>query len=193
MKSSYATLLSSIHNLSKKLPLIFIGIDGCGGVGKTTLSKQLSEKLQHVTVVHMDEFDLPYKDRIIVPIHQKAFGADTDYKRLLRQVMYPLKKLQSSRYQRYSWDNDRMEEWIDLWPQGIIVVEGVYAIRSELSPLYDLRVWLECPTDIRLERGLKRDGEVARDRWITDWLPMEERYLTLDNPMQRADIILQTG
>ena len=44
----------------------------------------------------------------------------------------------------------------------MIVIEGVCALHKMFREAYDLRVWVEAPRDLRLARGIERDGEGAR-------------------------------
>lgn len=44
----------------------------------------------------------------------------------------------------------------------MVIVEGVYSLSTILSDLFELSLWVECPRDVRLARGLARDGEGAR-------------------------------
>ena len=48
-------------------------------------------------------------------------------------------------------------------PEGLVVVEGVCALHRMFRDAYDVRVWVEAPYDVRLARGVERDGEAARD------------------------------
>ncbi len=70
------------------------------------------------------------------------------------------------------------------------MVEGVYSTRPELAPYYDFAISVECPRDIRLKRGLERDGEAARDRWEQDWMVAEDLYVAAHEPAARADLVL---
>jgi len=67
---------------------------------------------------------------------------------------------------------------------------GIYTLRPELRELYDLRVWVDCPRDLRLARGLARDGEQARPRWEGDWMPKEDHYVSECRPMASADVVI---
>ena len=46
--------------------------------------------------------------------------------------------------------------------RGIVVVEGVCALHRMLRDAYAVRVWVEAPYELRLARGVARDGEEAR-------------------------------
>src|SRR5581483_451093 len=38
------------------------------------------------------------------------------------------------------------------------VIEGVTSARNRIAPLLSLAVWVEAPRDLRLQRGVQRDG-----------------------------------
>ena len=53
-----------------------------------------------------------------------------------------------------------------------------------------LKVWMDCPWDLRLSRGVARDGEEALSQWKDHWMLAEDHYALTDRPMDRADIVL---
>ena len=57
-----------------------------------------------------------------------------------------------------------------------LVVEGCGSSPPVLDPLTVLRVWVEAPADLRLRRGLDRDGEALRNEWLR-WQGAGERRL----------------
>jgi uridine kinase len=75
-------------------------------------------------------------------------------------------------------------------PAGLVVVEGVCALHCRFRHAYDLRVWVETPRHLRLARGVARDGEEARRRWLEVWMPMEDRYVERDDPVSAADLVV---
>src|SRR6185503_3271139 len=113
-----------------------------------------------------------------------------DWCRLREEVLVPLHEGRAARYARYDWVMDDHAETHEVPPGGIVIVEGVGSSRCELSEYYDVRVWVDCCREQRLERGIARDGEVARDRWENDWMPIEERYRATHRPDVRADLII---
>jgi cytidylate kinase len=58
---------------------------------------------------------------------------------------------------------------------------------------YDLRVWIEAPYEIRLARGVARDGKEARRTWTDVWMPSEDAYVERDDPVSAADVVLDGG
>jgi uridine kinase len=105
-------------------------------------------------------------------------------------VLEPLAGGTPGRFQRYDWVRDELVEWHDVPAGGIVIVEGNYAMRPELRDAYDLLIWVEAPYDVRLRRGLARDGEAARDRWVGEWMPEEDRYVAAMRPADRADVLV---
>ena len=83
-----------------------------------------------------------------------------------------------------------MAEWISVEPGGIVVIEGVYGTRAELRGFYDYRVFVDCPRELRITRGVARDGEAARERWENVWCPAEHDYIQVHAPRQFANLII---
>ena len=68
--------------------------------------------------------------------------------------------------------------------------QRVGGLLPELRNFYDFKVWVETPYDIRLKRGVERDGEGMRSRWTDDWMPSEQRYIDTLKPQAAADLVL---
>ena len=184
-----ARLLEHLQTLPRSGTLL-VGIDGPGGSGKSTVARALEALAPHeVTVVEMDDFYLPSSERHRAS-GEGALGAAYDWRRLLAQVLEPLRGGGRGRYQRYDWDTDELAEWHDVPVGGIVVVEGVYSTRSELAGYYDFRIWVTAQPEVRLARGLERDGEDARSLWVDEWMPEEDRYAALDRPRERAHLVV---
>jgi uridine kinase len=138
----------------------------------------------------VDDFFLPSRHRSCGSPSEKAIGSDFDWRRLREQVLKPLRQGRLARYGRYDWTTDEVTEEREVRPCGVVIVEGVYSSRRELADCYDFRVWVECPRDVRLSRGLARDGDGARTRWEDDWMPSEDRYIREHRPQDYADAIV---
>ncbi|WP_053364661.1 uridine kinase [Bacillus sp. FJAT-27251] len=168
-----------------------VGIDGFGGSGKSTLAAKIAEHCADVTIVHMDDFYLPSAEIIQAHPTEKPIGADFDWQRLLKQVIEPLSQEQEGHYQRYDWGSDALAEWHRVPLGGIVIIEGVYTLREELSHHYDLKIWVDCPREIRLSRGIERDGEEARDMWEKNWMLSEDLYFEKQKPILRAELVVE--
>src|SRR5262245_10703372 len=173
---------------------ILVGVDGLGGAGKTVLAKAVAGNLrsagQPAALVHFDDFFFPSAQRPSGTPRAKPIGGDFDWCRLRDQVLLPLRANQVGRYRRYDWTLDALAEAHEIPPGGTVIVEGLYCTRTEIADLYDVRGWVDCPRDLRLARGISRDGEAARDRWVLDWLPSEDMYVREHAPMRAAHFVV---
>jgi uridine kinase len=148
-----------------------VAIDGRGGAGKSTLARLLAESWPAAVVIEMDDFH-------------------DDRERLLKGVLEPLKADRPGRYQRYDWAEGRLAEWHDVSAAAIVLLEGVYASSELLRDCYDYAIWVECPYEVRLQRGVDRDGGGMRTTWVEHWMPAEDRYVDQERPDVRADLVL---
>jgi uridine kinase len=154
-----------------------IAIDGWGGAGKSRLATELEKRLPSVTVVHTDDFAGP---------NQPGW----DWQRFSHEVLDPLLADRPARFQRYDWNRDQLGEWRQVPTGGTVIVEGISSSRQEVGQVWDLVIWVECSRELRLRRGVERDGEALRGKWETVWMPEEEAYVRTQDPIGRANIVV---
>ena len=70
-----------------------------------------------------------------------------------------------------------------------MILEGVTASREAFRPYLAYSVWVETPREVRLARGLKRDGTGARANWKA-WMEEEDSYINSERPAEHADFVL---
>jgi len=151
--------------------LVLVGIGGHGGAGKTTLARAL-----------------PCAQ--VVPTDAFWDGSGFDLSRLRREVLEPLLRGETARYAAYDWASRAPVGDREVEPRGVVVIEGVCALHRMFRDAYQVRVWVEAPRDLRLARGLARDGEEARAVWEERWMPSEDRYVERDDPAPSAHVIV---
>lgn len=156
---------------------LLIGIDGAGGAGKSTLATRLADALSTSTVVHIDDF--------------ADWSDDSNWtmSTFAERVLQPLIDGLTSKYQRYDWPTDTFGEWFEITPSGIVIVEGVSALRSDLRKFWAVSIWVDCPRELRLARGIARDGESMRSKWEDVWMPGEDAYMERERPREHAQFI----
>jgi uridine kinase len=153
-----------------------IAVDGPGGAGKSAFAARLAEALGGVQVVHTDDF-ASWED----PINW--------WPRLLKEVLEPLSRNESARYRRTDWGNSDHRERGEVTPAEFVILEGVTASREAFQPFLTYSVWIDTPRELRLSRGLERDGEEARAQW-EEWMAQEEDYVREEKPQERADLVV---
>ena len=180
----------TLRSSAQAQPRMMVGIDGPGGSGKSTLATQLVQELGNAFVVHTDDFYLPSQQR-----NERTGGEGPllDLSRLYEQVIRPGATGSTLRYQRYDWNRDELAEWIVVPEDACVIVEGVYSLSRALGNPYTYKIWCRADPAIRLERGLQRDGEHARSRWVDLWMPAEDAYALEEKPECSADLILDSS
>jgi uridine kinase len=185
-----AELERRVGAVSTRRSTRLIGIDGCGGSGKSTLARQLASVLP-ASVVEFDDFYLPSADRRERARRgDREIGGDFDWRRLRDQVLEPLASGAPCRYRRHDWERDEPGVQATVPASEVVIVEGSYVTRPELRGYFDLTIWVAAPRNLRLERGLERDGEAARGKWLYEWMPEEDRYVAAHRPADRVDIVV---
>ncbi|MDJ1132428.1 uridine kinase family protein [Streptomyces iconiensis] len=147
-------------------PVRLVGVDGHAGSGKTTLAALLSAELGGVPVLHLDD----------LAAHDVLFDW-TD--RLADQVLAPLGRGESARYEVYDWvERARTSEAV-LPPAPVVLVEGVGAGRAALRPYLACLLWMDVPCGEAWRRGQERDGPAQRAFW-EGWIPAERAHFARD-------------
>lgn len=163
-----------------------IAIDGGGGAGKSTLARLLQQSLgSQAAIIQADDF-YQLSNRRSMDI-----GGNWDLRRLEEQVLQPLSQNEPARYERYDWETDRLAETHDVPAGGFVIVEGCYTMMQHLLPYYQFTIWVESPKEVRLQRGIERDGEEKRHLWEELWMPAEEVYIHAQNPIAAAHMIIK--
>ena len=194
MNNPASDIASQISQNALHSRVYLVGIDGLGGAGKSVLADKIRQQLEvgqiPVDTVHNDDFYLSSSSRSRLPWNLKPIGGDFDWMRLHDQVLAPLRAGLIAKYARYDWPSDRLAEQHEIQSHGVILIEGVYSTRAELRDLFDFRVWVECPREVRLSRGLARDGESVRSIWVNEWIPAEDRYYNEHRPHIFAHVVV---
>lgn len=156
---------------------IFVGIDGPGGAGKSTLARYLADGLARAVIVGTDDFSGP---------QIQAW----DWDRFLAQVVTPLQAGRPGRYLRWDWAADAGGEWRDVPVGSLVLVEGVSATRAEVSVDWALRIWVDTAPELRRQRVLARDGPDRQQLWAR-WRRSEQAYFAAQHPRDQADLIVR--
>jgi uridine kinase len=159
-----------------------ISVDGPAGSGKSSLAAKLAARTESrgstVLVLHMDD------------LYDGWDGAIRGFELLRDHVLSRLAGGREGRYRRYDWHLGAYAER-HVVPVGLdlLIVEGVASADRGADPWQSLRIWIETSNDVRLERGIERDGEALRDRWL-DWMRWERDHFAAEGTRDRADLIV---
>ena len=155
-----------------------ICVDGPAGSGKTTLAATLSAR-SGAAVVHMDD---------LYPGWDGLPEVDAQLESILR----PLADGRTGSYRRYDWHLGRFAETVAVPPVELLVVEGVGSGSTTVADLVTVLAWVEAPRDLRMRRGIERDGEAFAPHWEA-WARAESKVFERHRTRDRADVTVTTG
>lgn len=163
-------------------PVRMVVIDGPAGSGKTTLAGAVTDALAgrgvDAALLHLDD------------VYEGWSGLEGSlWPRLAAQVLEQLRRGRPGRYQRYDWTAGGFDGWVDVPVPQVLVLEGCGSARREADRFAVLRVWVQAPPDLRLARGLARDGAGARPQWER-WMHDEAAHFAQERTAERADVRL---
>lgn len=159
-------------------PVRLVCVDGPAGSGKSTLAGALAAHLgDGCAVVHLDD------------LYEGWAGLAGVWDRLEAQVLAPLAEGRPARYQRYDWLVGAFAEWVEVPVPAVLVLEGCGSAPRAVDGRAVLRVFVEAPDDVRLARGLARDGEALRDHWLA-WMREEAAEFAREDTRARANVVV---
>lgn len=183
MKTQVQELINKLPDLSTT-EMLLVGIDGCGGAGKSTLAEELAIERENVQVIHIDDFYKPKEERVEVtettPVH-----INFEFDRLKQRVLKPLEEGRVATYQTTKGQTVVIE------PRGYIIVEGLGTLGTELRSHFAFKIWVDAIETVRRQRGIERDSEDWADIWDTEYLPQDARYVKEQQPQHVADIVIK--
>ncbi|MDP2773754.1 MAG: 4-amino-4-deoxy-L-arabinose transferase, partial [Nocardioides sp.] len=104
-------------------------------------------------------------------------------------LLLPLAADEDGHYLRYDWDLEQYVETVTVRPAPLLVLEGVGSGSRAHADRCTLLVWVEAPADLRLRRGLERDGVHLEDRF-RQWMRDETEHFTREGTRARAELLV---
>lgn len=164
-------------------------IEGLGGAGKSTLADAIRRRYPGpIQVISGDDFYGPEERDWRNWSPREGYQRYFDHKRLERELLGPLRAGAAARIRRYDWPTNTLADWVDVRPEGLIVVEGVYLLRRRLRRYWDFSVYVDTPRAVRLARMHARGENDAG--WISRWAAAEDYYQRVERPSAHADLVV---
>lgn len=185
----YKKITPTIDCLLKESKNLIIAIDGNCGSGKSSLASYLADEYD-CNVLHMDNFFLRPEQRTKERLSE--IGGNIDYVRFKREALDKLKQNKEFEYQIYDCFVGKLTDYIKVIPKKLNIVEGVYSLHPTLIDAYDLKIFMEISKETQEKRILKRSGKSMLQRFIEEWIPLENEYFAKMNIAEKSDIILRT-
>ncbi len=185
-----------------KNDILFIGVAGGTGSGKTTLAEHIQKAFSDdITIIahdsyYLDQSDKTYEERCLQNYdHPDAFETE-----LLCRHLDMLADGGEIDVPIYDYTvHNRAKRTMHVFPKRVIVLEGILILSDKrLRDRLDLKIFVDTDADERILRRIKRDTEErARslssviDQYLTTVKPMHEAFVEPNK--KHADIIVPGG
>jgi uridine kinase len=181
--------------------MITIGVYGGTGSGKTTIVAQIVSEFptSEIQVISQDSY---YKDNSDISFEERcALNFDhpdaIDFELLCKHIR-ALKNGETIAQPIYSFKtHNRTGETVSVSPKKILIVEGILILNyPKLRSMFDLKVYVDANSDMRMERRVSRDisergrtPEEVLSRYIKTLKPMHQQFI---KPMKvHADVVIE--
>lgn len=151
-------------------------VDGPAGSGKSTLAAALAGRTG-AQIVNTDEL-------------MEGWGGFDTVTTQLTALVTALAAGRTGEYHRYLWGQGRFDDAVTyVVPGPWLVVEGVGSAEPAIAAHITALVWVEVDDDLRLARGLDRDGAHMEPEW-REFMPAERAIFARDQTYERADVLV---
>ena len=182
-------VIERIERVYTERERVFVAIDGPCTSGKTTLATVLQRRFGG-NVLHMDDFFLRPEQR--TPERFAEPGGNVDRERFEDEVLAPLAAGKIAQYRPWDCHTGDFAASHNVEPARLTIVEGSYSMHPALRGYYDLMICLTIDSGEQLRRLEARNPSMLQ-RFIDEWIPLENRYFASTETRTAADMIVDTA
>lgn len=175
---------------------VLVVLDGRSGSGKSTIAKIIAARLDGVEIVADDFWIGGSDDEWDRRSPQEKASMAIDWKRLRSEALEPLLAGKPASWHPFDWKAGKglAAHSINCGPTLLIVLDGAYSSRPELSDIIDFSILVEVPDDSnRRARLVKREGKEYMDNWHRRWDPAEDYYFSKMRPKSSFDMVIENS
>jgi len=185
-----------ISRLLKRKNPVLVALDGRSGTGKSTIAQVIASRVEGIIVVSDDFYSGGNDDAWSGFSAKEKVDKGIDWQRMRVQVLEPLLANKPASWHPLDFEPEIgwigwKEETVKLDPAPVILIDGVYSARPELSDLVDLAVLVEADDEVRRQRLVIREGQGFMERWHRLWDCAEDYYFTHICPRSSFDIVVR--
>jgi hypothetical protein len=160
-----------------------VAIDGWGCGGKTALAEGLLDRLEpEMQYISTDEFFAGFGVTDLGPVPHLRWSE-------IEAALGGLRREGRAVTRAFEWEANRIGPAAPIEGRAWLV-EGLFTLRPELRPLYDLTIWVQGALETRMDRVVARDGAHMVPFWEREWVPTETAYIRAERPWLTADIVV---
>jgi phosphoglycolate phosphatase-like HAD superfamily hydrolase/uridine kinase len=198
----FEVIAKAIENKKQKDKPFIIGINGIDCSGKTTFAKALEGYLKSrnypTQMIAIDDFHHPKAVRYAgkdqaVNYFSKSFNIEL----LINSLLKPIRETGAvaDKLDLLNVDTDKFDtiRKYNVKPDTVVILEGVFLFRKELTPYIDYKVYLEITPEECKKRVKSRDNATALSKYDEKYLPAQAKYIRDNAPALQADIAVDNA
>lgn len=201
----FEKILEEINRRKQKDQAFVLGINGIDGAGKTKFAEAFEEflisKNYETQIIPIDDFHNPQVFRYAGENQaENYYNRSFDTKRIVEELLVPLRQnsIFSTRLTVLDWHTDKydIEREFSFNQNTIVIFEGVFLFRKELSLYIDYKIFIEVPFEESKRRAWIRDAHVTQEelkKYDEKYLPAQRKYLDKFPPSKVADMIIDNS
>ncbi len=182
---------------NRSTPFLVV-LDGGSGAGKSTLAARVAKAL-NASVIASDDFfaaEIPDAAWEAHTAEERARDA-IDWRRLRREVLEPLMAGRPAKWHAFDFAAQRSDgtyplrtDFEERQPAEVIILDGAYAARPELTDLIDFSVLIDVPVAVRHARLANREDALFLAGWHARWDAAETYYFSQIRPPSAFDLVV---
>ena len=174
---------------------LLVAVDGPDAAGKTTLARALTGRIDDAVCVSIDGWHQPRA------LRRDYYRDSFDLASLVTDCLQPF-AAGAARIRTACFDHVAdapVDERVDGPAKAVLVVEGVFLLRPELRPWWDVTVHLHVPEPVTMARAVARDVPLlgseleVRRRYEERYLPAQAHYRAVADPHSYADVLVDNS
>ena len=163
--------------MHSKKPYVIL-IDGQSGVGKTSLSALMAEKLG-ATILHLDD------------VYPGWGGLEAGRNAAIEGVLRNLVNGRPGRVTGWDWEKSALGSEITVAPADVIIVDGCGISTPTSRGMANVVIWVDCPDSERRERLRQRDGALF-DAHHDEWDEQVRKHIADNDPIGTATVTVDS-
>jgi len=186
-----------------------VSIDGAGNAGKTTFANELAESLKKLNreIIRstIDGFHHPPEHRRKQgKFSPKGYLEDShNYDLLKKYLLNPLSPNGNLKYKESVYDfkisKPTNSKYKTAQSNSILLFDGIFLFNKHLISYWDYKIYIDASFDITMLRAIKRDNVLfggtqnVIDLYKKRYIPGQEMYLSIFNPIEVSDIVIDNN
>ena len=192
-------VLAEIGRVRARSAPFLVALDGGSGSGKSSIADLLQSRLDAALIRSDDFFSAGITAYGWASRSASEKARDCiDWRRLRQEALEPLLAGEAAQWQPFDFLGGALpdgsyatsSQWVRVEPRPVVILEGAYSCRPELSDVIHLSVLVDVPREMRRARLAPREDPDFLEQWHQRWDEAEAHYFAQVRPPSSFDLVV---